>query len=262
MSRNSGIQSGKMRDPNHRSTMKEMHLMRSNVMRLGFLFLMTICINSMVVAQYTTLRPNEWNKRVAKAKKNIVLIMADDMGYSDLGCYGSEIETPNLDRLAQEGLRFKQFYNNAKCCPTHASLLSGLGAQQSGVGPFRNDSGEAYPGYRGFLSKNCVTIAEALKPSGYFSAICGKWHVGHGHVNKWPLQRGFDRFYGHPGPGCIHLSTGNTLLAKMKKRLSFSFLTMALMPVEANLAVAWVLITWLRSAQVTPIIKVEHLGTL
>lgn len=132
-----------------------------------------------------------------RKRPNIVLIMADDMGYSDLGCYGGEVETPNLDRLAQGGVRFTHFQNAARCCPTRASLLTGLYSHQAGVGAMVADWG--YPGYRGELNRNCVTIAEALKPAGYRSALCGKYHVTRPDDSSkpnWPRQRGFDYFFG------------------------------------------------------------------
>ncbi len=132
---------------------------------------------------------------------NIVLIMADDMGWSDLGCYGGEIDTPNLDALAHEGVRFTQFYNTARCCPTRASLLTGLYPHQAGIGHMMEDRG--LDGYRGDLNRNCVTIAEAVRPAGYRTYMAGKWHVtkktrpsGDADQANWPLQRGFDRFYG------------------------------------------------------------------
>ncbi len=134
-------------------------------------------------------------------RPNIVLVLADDMGYSDLGCYGGEIQTPNLDALAANGLRFTQFYNTGRCCPTRASLLTGLYPHQAGVGHMMEDRGENYPGYRGNLNASCRTIAEVLRPSGYRTYAVGKWHVTR-HVGpkapreNWPLHRGFDRFYG------------------------------------------------------------------
>ncbi|MEM8668887.1 MAG: arylsulfatase [Planctomycetota bacterium] len=138
---------------------------------------------------------------VAAEKPNIIYIMSDDMGYSDIGCYGSEIDTPNLNGLAAGGVRFTQFYNTARCCPTRASLLTGLYPHQSGIGHMMNDRG--YDGYRGDLNRQCVTIAEALKPAGYRTYISGKWHVtkvtrpkSEADKHNWPLQRGFDRFYG------------------------------------------------------------------
>lgn len=135
----------------------------------------------------------------AAQRPNIVVILTDDMGFSDLGCYGGEIQTPNLDALASKGVRFTQFYNTARCCPTRASLLTGLYPHQTGVGHMIDDKG--LDGYRGELNRRCVTIAEALKPAGYRSYAIGKWHVAHnikpdGAKHNWPLQRGFDRFYG------------------------------------------------------------------
>jgi len=126
-------------------------------------------------------------------KPNIVIMMADDMGFSDLGCYGSEIATPNIDRLASSGLRFTQFYNTARCCPTRASLLTGLYPHQAGIGHMVENKGR--PGYQGFLNDRCVTIAEALRPSGYRTMMCGKWHVGEKKPH-WPCDRGFDRYFG------------------------------------------------------------------
>jgi arylsulfatase A-like enzyme len=127
------------------------------------------------------------------SRPNVLLVMADDMGFSDIGCYGGEIRTPNLDGLAERGVRFTQFYNTGRCCPTRASLLTGLYPHQAGVGHMVDDRG--FPGYRGFLNRRCVTIAEALRPNGYRTLAIGKWHVGSAKAG-WPLQRGFNRFYG------------------------------------------------------------------
>ena len=142
-------------------------------------------------------------------RPNIILILADDMGYSDLGCYGSEIRTPNLDRLAASGLRFSQMYNSARCCPSRASLLTGLNPHQTGVGHMMDALGP--DSYQGYLNQNCATIADTLRAGGYATYMSGKWHVG-GRYNllddsRWeelkggieypiPTQRGFDRFYG------------------------------------------------------------------
>jgi arylsulfatase A-like enzyme len=126
-------------------------------------------------------------------KPNIILIMADDMGYSDLNCFGSEIRTPNLDRLAKEGLRMTQFYNAGRCCPTRASLLTGLYQHQAGIGDMINNSG--IPAYQGYLNDNCATLAEVLKLNGYNTYMSGKWHVG-GDEQHWPRKRGFDRYFG------------------------------------------------------------------
>lgn len=130
---------------------------------------------------------------------NILVILSDDMGFSDLGCYGGEIQTPNLDRLAAGGLRFTQFYNTARCCPTRASLLTGLYPHQAGVGHMMNDAG--FDGYRGDLNRTCVTIPEVLRPAGYATYAVGKWHVTrftqpNARKHNWPLQRGFERYYG------------------------------------------------------------------
>jgi arylsulfatase len=135
----------------------------------------------------------------AATRPNIILIMADDMGFSDIGCYGGEIQTPNLDRLAAGGLQFTQFYNTGRCCPTRAALLTGLYSHQAGVGHMMGD--DELPGYRGNLNRTSVTIAEALRPAGYSTYMAGKWHVTKstapdGPKHNWPLQRGFDRFYG------------------------------------------------------------------
>ncbi|WP_442595343.1 arylsulfatase [Parapusillimonas sp. JC17] len=130
-------------------------------------------------------------------RPNIVLILNDDMGYSDIGCYGGEIQTPNLDRLAANGLRFTQFYNTARCSPSRASLLTGLHPHQTGVGVLTYDMGPE--GYAGNLGKNCVTIPQALKASQYKTYMSGKWHVASSltkPTDTWPLQRGFDEFFG------------------------------------------------------------------
>jgi len=131
------------------------------------------------------------------ARPNIVLILNDDMGYSDLGCYGGEVSTPNLDALAAGGLRYTQFYNTARCCPSRASLLTGLYPHQADVGHMTNDDG--IDGYLGDLSLHSATIAEALKSGGYATYMSGKWHVTRhleGPDHNWPCQRGFDDFYG------------------------------------------------------------------
>ena len=132
-----------------------------------------------------------------RGKPNILLILNDDMGFSDIGCYGGEIETPNLDRLAAGGLRYSQFYNTARCSPSRASLLTGLHPHQTGIGILTYSTGPE--GYAGNLNKRCVTIAEVLRNAGYGTYLSGKWHVA-GNLTEptdaWPLQRGFDRFWG------------------------------------------------------------------
>jgi arylsulfatase len=147
----------------------------------------------------------------AAPRPNIVLIMADDMGFSDVGCYGGEIRTPNLDKMAAEGLRFTQFYNAGRCCPTRASLLTGLYSHQTGIGHMTSDRG--IPSYQGYLNDRCVTIAEVLKAGGYETLITGKWHVGSQRPH-WPTNRGFDRFYGVPEGGGFYfrLKKGRSLV--------------------------------------------------
>jgi arylsulfatase A-like enzyme len=147
----------------------------------------------------------------------IVIIMADDLGYSDIGCYGGEISTPSIDGLAKNGLRFTQFYNNSRCCPTRASLLTGLYPHVAGVGAMTHDNKS--PGYRGYLTENTVTIAELLKQAGYHTGMVGKWHVsqtaelpkeeqlkwlahriekpGFSPVEQYPVNRGFQKYYGN-----------------------------------------------------------------
>jgi arylsulfatase len=136
-------------------------------------------------------------------RPNIVLIMADDMGFSDIGPYGGEINTPNLDRLAAGGMRFSQFYNYARCCPTRASLMTGLYPHQAGIGHMTSENNWTLernekignPAYQGYLNRNCVTMAEALGASGYQTFMSGKWHLGTWRPN-WPIDRGFDRYFG------------------------------------------------------------------
>lgn len=137
-----------------------------------------------------------------ETKPNIILIMADDMGFSDLGFMGSGIQTPNIDKLANNGLVFNQFYNAGRCCPTRASLLTGLYAHNADLG-WMTASDFGRPGYRGAISKNSVSIAQVLKTAGYSNYVTGKWHVTYdanmvadGDNHNWPMQRGFDKYYG------------------------------------------------------------------
>ena len=138
----------------------------------------------------------------AGAKPNIILILADDMGFSDLGCFGSEISTPNLDKLAARGMRVDQFYNNPRCCPSRAAIMTGLYAHQAGMGMMTDaDYGRyPYPAYKCDLSPQSITIPEGLKTVGYKTAMVGKWHLtpDRPDVDKhnWPLQRGFDQYWG------------------------------------------------------------------
>lgn len=160
---------------------------------------------------------------------NVLLILCDDMGFSDLGCFGAEIATPNLDRLAGNGLRMSQMYNNARCCPSRAALLTGVYPHQAGVGHMVQDRG--IKPYQGYLREDCVTFAEVLQPAGYHTGYVGKWHTG-GHWNRFdgaernwrfddpthptPRSRGFERFYGNLAGGGsyfnIHLVEDERLL--------------------------------------------------
>ena len=148
------------------------------------------------------------------SRPNVVVILAEDMGYSDIGCYGGEIATPQLDALAARGVRFTQFYNGARCCPTRASLLTGLYPHQAGVGHMVEDRGR--DGYRGVLNQRSVTIAEVLRPAGYRTYMVGKWHLTrfmgpHGDRATWPLGRGFEKFYGTlDGAGSFYDPAGLT----------------------------------------------------
>lgn len=139
-----------------------------------------------------------------KDRPNIILIMADDMGYSDIGSYGGEINTPNLDRLAAEGLRLTEFYNNSICAPTRASLITGQYPHRAGIGYFDVDLG--LPAYQGFLNRESLTFGEVLRNAGYSTLLSGKWHVGKDSL-AWPNQRGFDRFYGILAGGANYFST-------------------------------------------------------
>ena len=151
-------------------------------------------------------------------RPNIILILADDLGYSDLGCYGGEISTPHLDYLAANGIRFSGFYNTSRCCPTRASLLTGVYNHQAGIGEMTTDRN--IPGYRGFMTENTVTVAEVLKDAGYHTGMVGKWHVSNtvvqqtpeaqlrwlnhqeshplfSPIEQYPTKRGFERYFGN-----------------------------------------------------------------
>lgn len=155
---------------------------------LSFITVGNICL----MAQQETNRPN------------IIVILADDLGYSDLSCMGSEIPTPNIDKLAKNGVLFTHFYNASRCCPSRASLLTGLYQTRAGMGDM-NTTHLDVPEYQGTLSRNAVTIAEVLKESGYRTFMTGKWHVGD-EPKDWPMQRGFERFYGIPAGGGLYFS--------------------------------------------------------
>lgn len=130
----------------------------------------------------------------AEQRPNFVIVLCDDLGWSDIGCYGGEIETPNLDRLAENGLRFAQAYNTCRCCPSRASLLTGLWSHQAGIGMmvYRDDGA----GYEGNLVENAATFADALGAAGYQTMMVGKWHVGHRDPRAHPEKHGWQKFTG------------------------------------------------------------------
>jgi arylsulfatase A-like enzyme len=142
------------------------------------------------------------SRSAGSSHPNIILFLADDLGYSDIGCFGSEISTPNLDALAANGIRMSQYYNNPRCCPSRASILTGLYPHQVGIGVMTDEGNYPYPEYIGDLSPRSITLAEGLKSAGYRTAMVGKWHVTsvdpkkHTGQHNWPRQRGFDKYYG------------------------------------------------------------------
>ena len=173
----------------------------------------------------------------AAEKPNIVLIMVDDMGYSDLGCWGGEVETPNIDSLAKNGLRFTQFYNSARCCPACATLLPGLHPHETGIGLMASEEAPAAaltpPAYAGNLNDSCVTLAQVAKSAGYATFMTGKWHVAGKSLEDWPMQRGFGRFDGtiagaahffHP-EGWRSVYDGNEKIADPKSTTERAFYT-------------------------------------
>ena len=132
----------------------------------------------------------------SEAKPNIIVILADDLGYSDIASYGSEISTPNLDQLAQEGLRFSQYYTSASCAPTRAMLLTGVDSHRAGVANISEALTPAQshsPFYRGTLNDNVITIARLLKDAGYHTNMTGKWHLGYENPSLMPSNRGFEQ---------------------------------------------------------------------
>lgn len=153
------------------------------------------------------------SETTAADRPNIVVILADDMGFSDIGCYGSEIPTPNIDRLAAEGTRFTHFYNTSRCCPTRAALLTGLYPHQAGIGHMVDDYATGVrarmnsPAYSDRLGKSCVTIAEALSAGGYETMMSGKWHVGAAR-EAWPDRRGFSRSFCVVGGAMNYFGSG------------------------------------------------------
>lgn len=163
--------------------MKKHHILY----KAGALMISLLCLSSVQMNSQTSMN---------NGQPNVVLILADDLGFSDVGCYGSEINTPNLDALAASGVLFREFYNVGICAPTRASLLTGQYQHDAGVGYFAINLGSKP--YQGYLAENALTIAEVLKENGYRTLMSGKWHVGSDSLH-WPNQRGFDNFYGFAG---------------------------------------------------------------
>ncbi len=139
---------------------------------------------------YSGNKPNELVENKQKERPNILLIVADDLGYSDLGCFGGEIATPQLDNLASDGIRLTRFYTTGRCCPSRASILTGLYPHRVGLGHMIRDLGQ--PGYRGRISDDAVTIAQVLQLSGYRTFMSGKWHLG----TNDPTKHGFEEYFG------------------------------------------------------------------
>ncbi len=181
---------------------------------------MSVLLNNDKITAFAHIHFYGGNMSTKADRPNVLLVMADDMGFSDLGCYGSEIGTPNLNSLAEGGLRFTSFYNSARCCPTRASLLTGLHPHQAGIGQMVNDrSAEKGKAYLGHLNDECVTLAEVLKTAGYATYMSGKWHVGEEHPN-WPMDRGFERHYGLISGGMNYFDITKAKAPNVKRRFS------------------------------------------
>jgi len=187
-------------------------------MKKSFLYLSFIVVFASIALLAWKNGRKTINKKQQSARPNIIVILADDMGFSDLGCYGGEINTPNINYLANNGIRYTQFYNSSRCCPTRASLLTGLYNQQAGIGKMTDAEDE--PGYLGHITENAVTLAEVLKSAGYRTAMSGKWHVSNTNGQKspkdqldwlnhhkdfgdfsplaqYPVNRGFEKYFGN-----------------------------------------------------------------
>lgn len=164
-------------------------------MQVGVIFMRFILFLSVILPLSVWAAPTS-----APSKPNIVLILADDMGYSDLGCWGSEISTPNIDHLAAQGIRMTQFYNSARCCPSRAALLTGVYNHEAGIGSMIDNyatwirNAAHSDAYMDHLSPHTPTIAEVLHTAGYRTLMCGKWHLGD-RPDEWPVHRGFDRSF-------------------------------------------------------------------
>ncbi len=188
----------------------EMRNLSSMLIKTSALSVAVSCACTSTAADNSTSTPPNEEKPpieeppVESERPNFVVILLDDSGFADLGCYGGVVPTPNIDALAENGVRMSQMYNCARSCPTRASLLTGLYPQQAGVGHMLQDlTSEGGPGYQGYLSKNSLTLGQVMHENGYFTAMVGKWHVGHKHdgYSAAPWKRGFDRVLNSPGGG-------------------------------------------------------------
>ena len=144
-------------------------------LRCGTLLSTVLILFLFLLGSYSGNKQNELPKNKQKARPNILLIVADDLGYSDIGCYGGEIKTPQLDKLASEGVRMTSFYTTARCCPSRAAILTGLYPHRAGLGHMIRNLNQ--PGYMGRISEDAVTIAQILQSSGYRTFMSGKWHL-------------------------------------------------------------------------------------
>ena len=155
------------------------------------------------------------NQKNNTEKPNILLIVADDLGYSDISPYGSEIATPNLSKLANEGVMFSQFNVTPNCAPTRAALLSGMDPHRAGMGTMAevmSPNQEGKPGYEGYLNNNIVTVSELLSEAGYHTYMAGKWHLGAKNPAMYPHSRGFEETFAMLGGGASHWADNRPLI--------------------------------------------------
>ena len=158
-------------------------------------------------------RPDQKDNPKDIKRPNIIIILVDDLGYSDLGCYGSEIKTPSIDKLAQGGVIFSDFYVSSLCAPTRAMLLTGVDNHQNGLGtmpPGHTENQYLQPGYEGSLNSQVVALPEIMRDSGYHTYMAGKWHLGH-HKENYPASRGFEKSFAFLGGGSGHFSNAFAL---------------------------------------------------
>ena len=159
-------------------------------LRSGTLLSTLLILLLFLLGSYSGSKQNELIINKQKGRPNILLIVADDLGYSDIGCYGGEIKTPQLDKLASEGVRMSSFYTTARCCPSRAAILTGLYPHRAGLGHMIRNLNQ--PGYMGRISEDAVTIAQILQSSGYRTFMSGKWHLG----TNDPTKHGFEEYFG------------------------------------------------------------------